>query len=288
MRLLIKFRGRKRMKNLKKSLVAGISGLILSGVGIVKDNNFLSVTGLGLLGVSISTEISSTQKSSTTPEIEEEKIEIINFSPTPQPNTRVYIDGANLYGSLQDLKFKLDYEKFASFIADGDTILKYYYGVSTPPTPQEIGFINCLEKKGYQVIKCTRKTLADGNHKIKGDDTRIAIDIVTCANINDHIILVSGDGDFKYALETAKAKGCKITVVSSHSCLSKDLKNIADNIIKIEDIKTKIKHESLSQKLSPQPTLSIQKPQLKSEQKSFKSVQKPRLKPRPIRQLKTA
>lgn len=265
------------MKNLKKSFVGAISGLVLLGVGTVKHNNFLSFTGLGLLGVSSLTQISSTQKSSTTLPQTEEKTEIINLPPTPQPVTRVYIDAANLHGSLQDLKIKIDYQKFASFIADGDAILKYYYAVSTPPTPQEIGFINCLQKKGYQVVKCTRKTLADGNHKIKEDDMKIGIDIVTSANINDHIILVSGDGDFKYALETAKSKGCQITIVSSHSCLSNNLKSIANNIIKFEDIKTQIQRQSPQQSSSQKSPLNSQKPQLK-----------PRLKPKIAHQLKTA
>lgn len=281
------------MKNIKitKSFVGAISGLLLLGFGTVKDNNFLSVTGLSLLGFSTLTNLESKQLSiQSETEKEEEKEQFVNIP--LKPITRVYIDGANFYGTTQSLKFQVDFAKLVDTIADKDAIFKHYYAVSTPQTIQETKFINYLEEIGYLVVKCTRKSLANGEHKIKGDDIKIAVDILTEANAHDHIILVSGDGDFKYALEKAKLKGCQITVVSSADCLSKDLKNIADNLIKIEDIKNQIQRQSTEPKSSSK-SKSLPRPKIvnKKAKTTPKLLPKPkfnRQKPQVLPQLKSS
>jgi uncharacterized LabA/DUF88 family protein len=129
-----------------------------------------------------------------------------------------------------------------------------YYAVSDTPTYKEIGFINYLEKTGYNVVKSLKKQLPDGRFKNKGDDVQIATDIAINANENDHIILVSGDGDFTYSLQKVKAKGCQVTVVSTANCLSSQLKNVADNVINLTDLKSKIKRQD-TVKSDHKPTL---------------------------------
>ena len=60
----------------------------------------------------------------------------------------------------------------------------------------------------------------------------------------DHIILVSGDGDFKYAVKAAQDMGVKVSVMSTIKSdgyiLADDLRRQADELIDLADLKDKI------------------------------------------------
>jgi uncharacterized LabA/DUF88 family protein len=217
-----------------KTLIGAVSGLLIAGLGVAKSDvaNFI---GGGLL-VSNTVAISRKKDTQISPSTPENTV-------NSQPISRVYIDGANTFGATRILDFEIDFKALANHISDGkdNVIFNFYFAVSDTPTYKEIGFINYLEKTGYNVVKSLKKQLPDGSFKNKGDDVQIATDIANDANENDHIILVSGDGDFTYSLEKVKAKGCQVTVVSTGNCLSSQLKNVADNVINLADLKTEIK-----------------------------------------------
>lgn len=223
------------MKKLQTSVIGAISGLLLSGVGIVKDNNFITAIGLGIFGTG--TILTAIEEKKQPIQIQQQETPFIATNSV----TRVYIDGANSFGTPKNLQLKVDFKKLVNTITKDDAVFKYYYAVSNPQTTQETSFIKYLEKNGYEVVKCTKKMLPNGNYVIKGDDTQITMNISDEAQPKDHIILVSGDGDFKCVLEKIKAKGCQITVIASAHSFSQQLKKLADNIIKIEDVKDDFK-----------------------------------------------
>jgi len=95
-----------------------------------------------------------------------------------------------------------------------------------------------LDYNGYHVIsKPAREfTDRDGRRKIKGNmDVEIVIDMLTMADHIDHIILFSGDGDFRAAIRAVQAKGTRVTVVSTLKSkppmLSDELRRQADALI---------------------------------------------------------
>jgi uncharacterized LabA/DUF88 family protein len=207
-----------------QTLIGAVSGLLIAGLGVAK-NDLANFIGGGLL---VSNTVAITRKQDT-------------VTSTP-PVTRVYIDGANTLGATRILDFEIDFKALANQITNSkdQVIFNFYYAVSDTPTYKEIGFINYLEKTGYNVVKSLKKQLPNGSFKNKGDDVQIATDIANDARENDHIILVSGDGDFTYSLEKVKTKGCQVTVISTGNCLSSQLKNIADHVINLTDIKSEI------------------------------------------------
>lgn len=84
-----------------------------------------------------------------------------------------------------------------------------------------------------------------GRRRIKGDmDIELAVDMLEAATYLDHIILFTGDGDFRYALAAARAKGARISVVSSlktsPSMISDDLRREADAFIELDDLRAMI------------------------------------------------
>ncbi|MGI0482604.1 NYN domain-containing protein [Geminocystis sp. CENA526] len=225
-----------------QTFIGAVSGLFIAGLGVAKEDVINFVSG----GLLISHAVAVTRKKDT------ETAHI-------QPVTRVYIDGANTLGASDFLNFKIDFTAFAQYIAHGqeNVIFNYYFAVADNPTADQNNFIKYLQRNGYNVIESLKKQLPQGNYKNKGDDVQIATDIAINANKNDHIILVSGDGDFTYSLEQVKAKGCQVSVISTAQCLSQQLKNVADNVIDLAELQPDIqRHHKPNKFPSKSPTMN--------------------------------
>ncbi|MFX5634512.1 NYN domain-containing protein, partial [Acinetobacter baumannii] len=55
-----------------------------------------------------------------------------------------------------------------------------------------------------------------GRRRVKGNmDIELAIDMMEMADRVDHVLLFSGDGDFKPLLEAMQRKGVRTTVLST-------------------------------------------------------------------------
>ena len=80
-----------------------------------------------------------------------------------------------------------------------------------------------------------------GRRKIKGNmDIELAIDMMEIADHTDHILLFSGDGDFRRLLESVQRKGVRVTVVSTirsqPPMVADELRRQADNFIDLLDL----------------------------------------------------
>ena len=75
-------------------------------------------------------------------------------------------------------------------------------------------------------------------------DIEIAVDMVEMAEHVDHIILCSGDGDFRAAVEACQRKGTRVTVISSMrtnpSMLADELRRQANDVIELSDMENLI------------------------------------------------
>ncbi|CAK9067298.1 Type-5 uracil-DNA glycosylase (TTUDGB) (Uracil/hypoxanthine/xanthine DNA glycosylase), partial [Durusdinium trenchii] len=73
-------------------------------------------------------------------------------------------------------------------------------------------------------------------------DVELAVDILSAAKYIDHLLLFSGDGDFRYAVAACQQLGARVTVVSSLKAqppmISDDLRRQADNFIDLADLKS--------------------------------------------------
>ena len=66
-------------------------------------------------------------------------------------------------------------------------------------------------------------TDAMGRRKIKGNmDIELAVDMLEMAEHLDHIVLFSGDGDFRRLVEAVQRKGVRVSVVSHHQVPAAD------------------------------------------------------------------
>jgi uncharacterized LabA/DUF88 family protein len=136
--------------------------------------------------------------------------------------TLLLIDGPNLYATTKTLGFDVDFKKvLQEFRKREPSFLRanYYTALADDETTTPlVPLIDWLDYNGYSVITKPVKTFtdADGRRKTKGNmDIEIAVDAMEMAPHLDHIVLFSGDGDFRSLVEALQRRGVRVTVVSS-------------------------------------------------------------------------
>jgi uncharacterized LabA/DUF88 family protein len=163
-------------------------------------------------------------------------------------NERValFIDGVNSHSAAQALGFDIDYQRLLSLFREKGRLVRAYYYTAliedqeySPIRP----LIDWLDYNGYTVIAKPAKEFTDptGRRKIKGNmDIELAIDVLEMAEHLDHVILFSGDGDFRRLVEAVQRKGLRVSVVStiksSPPMVADELRRQADDFIELSEL----------------------------------------------------
>ena len=107
--------------------------------------------------------------------------------------------------------------------------------------------IDWLDYNGYSVVTKATKEFVDqtGRRKVKGNmDIELAVDAMEIAGTIDHMVLFSGDGDFRSLVEAVQRKGVRVTVVSTVTTqppmVADELRRQADVFVDIVELQTKI------------------------------------------------
>ena len=167
----------------------------------------------------------------------------------PTERIALFIDGANLYAAAKSLSFDIDYKRLLSmFRSKGQLVRALYYTALVED--QEYSsirpLIDWLDYNGYTMVTKPTKEFVDaaGRRKIKGNmDIELAVDAMELADHLDHVVLFSGDGDFRSLVEALQHKGKRVTVVSSLATnppmVADELRRQADQFIDL----TTLQHE---------------------------------------------
>jgi len=139
----------------------------------------------------------------------------------PQEKIALFIDGANLYATARALGFDIDYKRLLELFADRAQLIRAFYYTAlvedqeySPIRP----LIDWLDYNGYTMVTKPTKEFTDsaGRRKLKGNmDIELAIDVLEMAEKLDHIVLFSGDGDFRRLVEAVQRRGVRVTVIST-------------------------------------------------------------------------
>lgn len=158
----------------------------------------------------------------------------------------IFIDGANLYSAAKSLGFDIDYRKLLKlFEAEGRLVRAFYYTVLfedqeySPIRP----LVDWLDYNGYTMVTKPVKSYTDsqGRHRVKGNmDMELAIDMLDMCHHLDHVILFSGDGDFRSLAAAVQRRGVRVSVVSTIKSqppmIADELRRQADNFIDLSDL----------------------------------------------------
>ena len=140
-----------------------------------------------------------------------------------QQRIALFIDGANLYATTKTLGFDIDYKRLLKeFQSRGHLVRAFYYTALVED--QEYSsirpLIDWLDYNGYRVVTKPTKEFVDstGRRKVKGNmDIELAIDALELSPYIDHMVLFSGDGDFRSLVEAMQRRGVRVSVVSTIS-----------------------------------------------------------------------
>src|SRR4030095_16584694 len=89
---------------------------------------------------------------------------------------------------------------------------------------------------------------AQGRRRVKGNmDIELAIDVMEMAERVDHVVIFSGDGDFRKLVEAVQRKGRSVsvgyTIRNQPTMVADELRRQADNFIELEELKPMIMRE---------------------------------------------
>jgi uncharacterized LabA/DUF88 family protein len=168
----------------------------------------------------------------------------------PEDKVAIFIDGSNLYAAARSLEFDIDYRKLLGWGAScGRLVRAFYYTALIEDTDYSPirPLVDWLDYNGYTMVTKPTKEFVDsqGRRKIKGNmDIELAIDVMEMADNVDHIILFSGDGDFRRLLEAVQRKGVRVTVVSTIQSnppmVADELRRQADYFLDLEALRSVI------------------------------------------------
>ena len=167
-----------------------------------------------------------------------------------QERIALFIDGANLYATAKALNFDIDYKRLLrEFQSKGRLVRAFYYTALVED--QEYSairpLIDWLDYNGYSVVTKPTKEFVDstGRRKVKGNmDIELAVDAMEMSEHLDHIVLFSGDGDFRSLVEAIQRKGVRVSVVSTITTqppmVADELRRQADEFVDIVQLVSKI------------------------------------------------
>jgi uncharacterized LabA/DUF88 family protein len=165
---------------------------------------------------------------------------------SPDDRTAVFIDGANLYQTSRNLGFDVDYRQLLQFLKKNTDLVRVYYYSAILETEEYSPLkplTDWLAYNGYTLITKPAKEFSDrdGRRRIKNDmDVEIAVDMLEMAPKIEHIILFSGNSDFRRAIEAVQRQAVKVTVVSSiksqPAMVGDELRRQADVFVELSEI----------------------------------------------------
>lgn len=146
-----------------------------------------------------------------------------------------FVDGSNLFGGMAELLRPGEYFDFSDFLRqlEQDFLLEkvYFYGtymrhLSTDSKTRQA--LTLVQRRFFDSVKKNRQVIFYQGHfskttgKEKGIDVHLGIDMAVGAATNsyDEAIIITGDADLLYAIETAQRFKKRVHLVSLSSRLS--------------------------------------------------------------------
>ena len=171
----------------------------------------------------------------------------------------IFIDVQNMFYSAKLLhQSKVDYGRLLREITGTRQLVRAIAYIVQKADVNQSGFHEALSRFGYELkikeLKIRPDPEGRAGTSAKGSwDIGLTIDALMMAPRLDAVVLVTGDGDYVPLVDTLKAQGCRVEVVSFERSTAGELIRAADQYIPIQDawIFKEKKFESLPQAGGP-------------------------------------
>jgi len=135
--------------------------------------------------------------------------------------TALFIDGASLLAAARTLGGHIDFRRLLSeFESGGPVIRAFCYSeiVEGHDYPTDGSVLSWLGYNGYTVVSKPTRELVDasGRRMLKGSiGVELAVDAMQLTEFIDHMVLFSGNDDFRPLVRAIQRRGVRVTVVST-------------------------------------------------------------------------
>ena len=154
----------------------------------------------------------------------------------PEQRVAILVDVQNLYYSAKNLYHsRVNFKNILALMLQWRKLTRAIaYAVDTAEETNKV-FIEALHEGGFEIKQKPIQTFVDGSKKADWD-LGIAMDAIRLGTKVDSIILVSGDGDFCPVVNyLQQAQGCLVEVLAFGRTTNKELRELADEFVDIEE-----------------------------------------------------
>lgn len=158
----------------------------------------------------------------------------------------LFIDGSNLYSAARGLGLEVDFKKLLDEFRKRGRLLRANYYTTILETDEHNPIkplVDWLSYNGFNTVVKTAREYTDreGRRRVRGNmDIELATDMLMAADHLDHIVLFSGNGDFRRVVEVIKQKGVRVTVISTvksqPQMIGDELRREADVFIDLDEL----------------------------------------------------
>jgi uncharacterized LabA/DUF88 family protein len=165
----------------------------------------------------------------------------------------LFIDGVNLYATAKSLEFDIDYKRLLMLFGQRAHLVRAFYYTALADDQEYSSIRPLIDWLGYNGFTVVTKPLkeftdATGRRKVKGNmDIELAVQAIQLARSLDHIVLFSGDGDFRSLVADLQQRGKRVSVISTLQStppmIADELRRQADQFIDLADLEPIIARE---------------------------------------------
>lgn len=153
----------------------------------------------------------------------------------------VFIDAANVIYSCRSLGWHIKYENLQKFFKNRCRLIDvYFYYARREQNDYDSKLLGKLVELGF-IVK-TRKVKIfknlNGTIQTKGNiDGELIVDMIKLKDQYETVFLLSGDSDFRYAVEFLRSFRKKIYIISTKYHVAKELIDASNGYLNLRDFK---------------------------------------------------
>ena len=158
----------------------------------------------------------------------------------------IFVDGNNMFYAQQKNGWFFDPRRVLEYFTKEPELMliNAFWNTGLKDAQDQRGFRDALISLGYTVRTKILKEYYDdtsGRYSQKANlDIEIVVDMFNTVDQYYRVVLFSGDGDFERAIELLRSKNTHITVISTEGMIARELRNVTDRYIDLNDIRDRI------------------------------------------------
>jgi len=166
---------------------------------------------------------------------------------TKKIDNYAFIDAQNLHMSIEEMGWKIDYNRFRVYLKEHYNVAKAYMFMGFKPEEQKM--YNFLQDAGFTLI--FKPVLELRNGEVKGNcDAELVLQAMIDYKRYGKAIIVSGDGDFHCLIKYLQGKNKLETVLvpSAKNCSALIKKALGGSLTLVSDLRKKLEYKKVKKK----------------------------------------